>query len=72
MNTKNIFEKIGAVGFFVATLSLMLVGVTYAATFNPINSQLSVGSSGGNVTNLQTFLASNHDIYPEAVNYETP
>ena len=65
MNKINIFEKIGAVGFFVATLSLMLVGVIYAATFNPINSQLSVGSSGGNVTNLQTFFASNHDIYPE-------
>lgn len=56
--------------FFVASL-LMLAGVilmakpAHAATFSPINSQLSVGSRGSNVTNLQTFFASDRYIYPE-------
>jgi len=60
----------GYILFFVATL-LLLTGMilvaqpAHAATFAPINSQLGVGSSGSNVTNLQAFLASDHYIYPE-------
>ncbi|OGZ72968.1 MAG: hypothetical protein A2908_00110 [Candidatus Staskawiczbacteria bacterium RIFCSPLOWO2_01_FULL_38_12b] len=60
----------GYVLFFAAAL-LLLAGMILmakpvgAATFNSINSRLGVGSSGSNVTNLQTFLASDHNIYPE-------
>jgi len=60
----------GYVLFFAAAL-LLLAGImlmanpVHAAMFNPISSQLSVGSSGSNVTNLQAFLASDSNIYPE-------
>ncbi len=58
-------------GVFFAVALLLLVGMilmakpAHAATFSSINRQLAVGSSGNDVTNLQTFLASDHYIYPE-------
>ncbi len=60
----------GYIAFFLASL-LLLTGMilmaqpAHAATFTLLNGQLGVGSSGSNVTNLQTFLASDHNIYPE-------
>lgn len=60
----------GYVAFFVASL-LLLAGVmimakpAQAVTFASINNQLGVGSTGSSVTNLQTFLASDRNIYPE-------
>lgn len=60
----------GYVLFFAVALLLLagmilMVKPVHAAMFNSINSQLGVGSSGSNVTNLQTFLASDRNIYPE-------
>ncbi|MEI6352365.1 MAG: peptidoglycan-binding domain-containing protein [Candidatus Nomurabacteria bacterium] len=40
-------------------------GVSMA--FNPITSQMDLGSKGDNVTNLQTFFSSNSSIYPEGL-----
>lgn len=60
----------GYVAFFVAAL-LLLTGIMLVAKpaqaimFATINSQLGVGSTGSSVTNLQTFLASDRNIYPE-------
>lgn len=58
--------------FFVAALMLMATVILMAnpadaATFTPLTVQMGVGSTGVNVTNLQTFLASNSDIYPQAM-----
>ncbi len=47
----------------LATL-LMSAGLVNASTFTPLTTHLGYGSTGVNVTNLQTFLASNSDIYP--------
>ncbi len=65
-------EKVdyGYVVFFVTSF-LLLVGMAllanpvHAATFAPISSQMSVGSRGSNVTNLQLFLASDRNIYAD-------
>lgn len=46
---------------------VMKAGQTKAVYFTPINSQLYVGSRGQDVTNLQTFLASDKNIYPEGL-----
>ena len=46
-------------------LFIGISGVSMA--FNPITSQMSLGSRGDNVTNLQTFFSSNSSIYPEAL-----
>ncbi len=73
MNKTISFKKTdyGYVVFFIASFILLasmvlMAGSVKAAVFAPINNQLGVGSSGANVTNLQTFLASDHNIYPEA------
>jgi len=56
--------------FFAAALLLLASMVliarpAQAVTFASLGSQLRVGSTGSNVTNLQTFLASDRNIYPE-------
>lgn len=62
MNTK---IKTIALTSTLAIVSLLLsAGLIQAATFTPLTSHLGYGSTGYNVTNLQTFLASNSDIYP--------
>src|SRR5579863_5040164 len=63
MNTKNIKTIAVTSAVSLATL-LMLAGLAQASTFAPVSNQLGVGSSGVQVTNLQTFLASNYYIYP--------
>ncbi|MDD4409993.1 MAG: peptidoglycan-binding domain-containing protein [Candidatus Pacebacteria bacterium] len=49
--------------------SFLLLNANYAdaAQFQPINDILYVGSRGQDVTDLQTFLASNKNIYPEGL-----
>jgi len=72
MNTTISLKKVdyGYVVFFAVAL-LLLAGImlmakpVHAAIFNPINSRLYVGSTGSDVTNLQTFLASDRNIYAE-------
>lgn len=44
------------IAVFAATLNVS------AATYTPLTSQLSLGASGSDVTNLQTFLAANTSI----------
>lgn len=65
-------KKIGlaSVGFLaMLLLTLFLVPSLQsvkAVSFTPISGQMGIGSRGNDVTNLQTFLASNYYIYPEA------
>ncbi len=49
----------------VLLAALMMASQAHAATFSPLTGQMSVGSSGNNVINLQTFLASDHNIYAD-------
>lgn len=57
---------------YLSILSLLLFSASAAnpvksASYASINNQLGIGSTGNDVINLQTFLASNHDIYPEGI-----
>ena len=63
---KNIKKIISASAFAIATL-LLSAGLVQASTFAPITSHLGVGSTGSNVSNLQTFLASDYNTYPAAL-----
>ncbi len=52
----------------IATAAVTLsAGTSSAQTFTPISSELELGSRGNAVIALQTFLASNPKIYPEAL-----
>jgi len=63
---KNITKKISLFVALALVLSVSsLASPVKAVTFASIGSQLGVGSTGSNVTNLQTFLASDRNIYPE-------
>jgi peptidoglycan hydrolase-like protein with peptidoglycan-binding domain len=77
---KNIFQKAYLLriylGYFIlfTVITIAVFATTFtltkpvhAATYSQITSQLSFGSRGENVTNLQLFLASNKDIYPEGM-----
>ncbi|MCF7865441.1 MAG: peptidoglycan-binding protein [Candidatus Pacebacteria bacterium] len=57
------------ISLFLLSLILVCSFVTTSVAFAaaPISSQMGVGSSGMNVTNLQNFLASNPAIYPEGL-----
>ena len=62
MNTN--INKIAVTSALAVSSLLLSVGLVGAATFTPLTNQIGIGSTGANVTNLQTFLASNSDIYP--------
>lgn len=50
--------------------SLALIGTlssASAATFENLTSQIELGSSGANVSRLQTFLAANSNVYPQGL-----
>ena len=66
MNTTNIHKKIALTSSIVLAFSLF-AGLAHGATFAQINSQLEFGSRGNDVISLQTFLASNSNIYPEGI-----
>jgi len=53
-----------AIAFLAVVMAAVGVSSAQAVTFNPILTQLHIGSRGPQVTNLQTFLASNRDLYP--------
>lgn len=68
MNTITKKIEVVSIGFLVIVLALFLAHVPVsvsAATFAPLSNQVGPGEQGQNVTNLQTFLASNFYIYPE-------
>lgn len=66
MNTTTMKKTIAGVAIALASV-LTITQLAQAATFAPLTSQMGVGSRGSSVTNLQTFLASDHNIYPEAM-----
>lgn len=51
----------------VSLVSVAFTQLASAQTFAPITGQASVGARGANVTNIQTFLASNPSFYPEGL-----
>jgi peptidoglycan hydrolase-like protein with peptidoglycan-binding domain len=60
----NSIKKIAVTSALALVSVLVSASLVSAATFTPLTTHLGVGSTGTNVTNLQTFLASNYDIYP--------
>jgi peptidoglycan hydrolase-like protein with peptidoglycan-binding domain len=72
--TREYFHKYGSrlVAFamsvvIVTILSLAFTTIASAQTFASVSSSADIGSRGANVTNIQTFLASNPSIYPEGL-----
>jgi peptidoglycan hydrolase-like protein with peptidoglycan-binding domain len=63
-------KRIAVTSALVLAVSLLSVGLAQASgyytipTNTPLTSQMGLGSTGTNVSNLQTFLASNSDMYP--------
>ena len=51
----------------VATIGVSAVAHAQSANRTPIANQLDVGSSGSDVTRLQTFLATNAIVYPQGI-----
>lgn len=49
----------------LAAVLFFAVSVGVASAFTQLTSQMGIGATGANVTNLQDFLASNSSIYPE-------
>lgn len=64
MNTITM-KKIAIASAVTLASLLMSAGMIQAATFASINTQLGVGSTEANVINLQTFLASDRNIYQD-------
>jgi peptidoglycan hydrolase-like protein with peptidoglycan-binding domain len=66
-------RHLGSIVTFVASALVVLAAsfgfaqLASAQTFAPITGQASVGSRGTNVVNIQTFLASNPEFYPEGL-----
>lgn len=54
-------------GFLMVLVSLALLVNTTEAALAPISKQLDFGSTGTDVTNLQTFLANSPAIYPQRI-----
>ncbi len=50
-----------------ALLFVPSFGQVRAISFTPLSGQMGLGATGSDVTNLQTFLASNSYIYPEGI-----
>ena len=66
MNIKKILNvKFLGVAILALPVFLGLSGVSMA--YNQVNTQLDPGSTGQNVTNLQTFFADNSSIYPQGL-----
>lgn len=63
----NSIKKIIMTSALVLVVSLVFVGLTQAATFALLTGQLDYGQTSTNVRNLQIFLASNPDIYPQGL-----
>lgn len=57
--------SLGVSVLLVSTLSTL--SVSAATTFIPLTSQVNVGETSSNVTNLQLFLAADKSIYPEGL-----
>ncbi len=59
-------KKLGIIMFLSGIILLPFgnLNVSRAVAFTQIQNQLGVGSRGSDVTNLQMFLASDHNIYP--------
>lgn len=64
MNKINLKKGIITSTLVVASL-LLSISPVFATVFVPLTGQLDYGQTGTNVTNLQTFLASNPSIYPQ-------
>lgn len=69
MKVHTIMQKNGAFlkPLFLTTTTLLLAPSLVFAAFSPINSQLDLGETNADVTKLQTFLASNPQVYPEGL-----
>lgn len=68
MNTRTIYWFAGAVFALLFAVGLLTVALPRAqAALQPIARQLDVGSTGADVTTLQTLLASSPTLYPEAL-----
>ncbi len=73
MNTTTLHRvAIGSIAVFVSafasvTFVLFTPERTHAASFTPLSNQLAVGMSGQNVTTLQTLLATDPNVYPQAL-----
>ena len=68
MQTNGTSQKSRAVALgIMAMLALCMFGLAYTAHADIIAAQASVGSSGQNVSNIQSFLATNSAIYPQGI-----
>ena len=63
-NKSNIVSRLLALATF-AFVSILMFGIAYVASAATLTSTIGPGSRGTNVTNLQSYLASNPSFYPE-------